>query len=617
MNTRIKHSAGTALLTLFAIVTTVPTASAQDELPIVHEATEDMEVALKTESQVRWVPGQIIVKFREGAEPGTGPQIEAMGMGDVDLQRTSGGELLFTLDMATMSAEESTQSAIRTAKVLSQRDDVEYAQVNYVVDIAAEPMDPGYAQQWHYRNNGPGAGESAGGINLPQAWDISTGNAGIVVAVIDTGILPNHPDITGSANHLGGFDMITSTFTSQDNDGRDPDPTDEGDAVAAGECPPLFINPPRGSSWHGTHVAGTVGVVNSDNNTGVAGVSWNGGVVSVRVLGKCGGSVGDINDAIRWAAGMTVPGVPDNANPAQVINMSLGAPIPCANSPATQAAITDVVNRGVTVVVAAGNDARDAANAMPASCNGVITVAAGDENGDLVTRFSNFGPLVDILAPGGDTQGSSGAPGGVLSTVQGGYAFYNGTSMASPHVAGVAALMLSVDPTLTPQDIEAVLENSAMTRTAAQCPEPCGAGLLDAHAALQAVGQPLLPAALSVAPSDIRMDNGDTQQLVANVSTGGSGVDGVEVRFTSSDTSILTVSPATKTTDTAGNATTTVTALQKGSAEIAVETLGSTTTVPVTVDVTVVSLLAGMVLALLLIAVGLLYIRRVRWATSA
>lgn len=616
MNSRIKQGAGAALLTLLASMTALPLASAQDELRIVDKATEDMEVALKTESQVRWEPGQIIVKFREGAEPGAGPQIEAMGMGDVDLQRTSGGELLFTLDMATMSAEESTQSAVRTAKVLSQRDDVEYAQVNYIVEIAAEPIDPGYAQQWHYRNNGSGANESEGGINMPQAWDITTGDAGVIVAVIDTGILPNHSDITGSANQLGGFDMITSTFTSQDGDGRDSDPTDEGDAVAAGECPPLFINPPRGNSWHGTHVAGTVGVVNSNNNTGVAGVSWNGGVVSVRVLGKCGGNVGDINDAIRWAAGMTVPGVPDNTNPARVINMSLGAPIPCTNSPATQAAISDVVGMGVTVVVAAGNDARNAANAMPASCNGVITVAAGDENGDLVTRYSNFGPLVDILAPGGDTQGGSGVSGGVLSTVQGGYAFFNGTSMASPHVAGVAALMLSVDPTLTPQDIEDALENSAMPRTAAQCPEPCGAGLLDARAAL---GRP--STTLDVNPKDIDMDNGDTQQVVANVSTGGSGVDGVDVRFTSSDTSILTVEPATQTTGAAGNATgdatATIKALRKGSAEITVETLGSTTTVPVTVDVTVVSLLTGMMLALLLIAVGLLYARRMRSATSA
>lgn len=580
---------------------------------IVEDAMEAMNVAVESERSVRWEPGQVIVKFKEGADPMSTPQLEAMGVGEAQLKRTSGGEMIFTIgdDFTTAAAfEEATQSAADLAKRLNEREDVEYAQPNFIVEIAAAPSDPGFSQQWHYFNNGSGSGQAPGGINLPDAWDQTQGDSDIVVAVIDTGILPDHPDIAGSPNQLGGYDMITSTFTSQDGDGRDPDPTDEGDAVAAGECPPLFINPPRGDSWHGTHVAGTVGVVKSDNGAGVAGVSWQGGVVSVRVLGKCGGNIGDINDAIRWAAGMPVPGVPDNPNPAKVINMSLGAGIPCSNSPSTQAAITDAVSMGVSVVVAAGNDAMDAANAMPASCDGVITVAAADRKGELVTRYSNFGASVDILAPGGDTQGD--ASGGVLSTVKGGYAFFNGTSMASPHVAGVAALMLAKDDSLTPQQIETQLKDSAMPRSSAQCPEPCGAGLLDAAAAIgggNGNGQQVLSA-----PNDLKMKNGDSEILTVNLADGSGGVSGEIVSFSSADTSIITVSPATATTDAAGNATTTLTALAKGSAEITVAATGSAATVPVSIDVAVVPLFSGLLMVLLLAALAAVFVRRSRQA---
>lgn len=139
-----------------------------------------------------------------------------------------------------------------------------------------------------------------------------------------------------------------------------------------------------------------------ETGAGVAGVNWSSRVLPLRALGRCGGSVVDINDAIRWAAGLSMPGAPANPTPAKVINMSLGAPAPCSQSPATQAAIDDVVAVGVTVVAAAGNEAMDAANAFPASCNGVITVAASDYEGALVTRYSNFGDIVDVLAPGGD-----------------------------------------------------------------------------------------------------------------------------------------------------------------------------------------------------------------------
>jgi hypothetical protein len=183
--------------------------------------------------------------------------------------------------------------------------------------------------------------------------------------------------------------------------------------------------------------------------------------------------------------------VPNNPNPARVINMSLGAPVSCSQAPALQSAINDAVAAGTVVVVAAGNEAIDVAGALPGGCDNVVAVAASDARGHLVTRYSNFGDRIDILAPGGDLQrddNGDGRPDGVLSTVQGGYAFFNGTSMASPHTAAVAALMVAADPTLTPAEIEAQIKGNAIPRDATHCPKACGAGLLNAEFVMPAAG---------------------------------------------------------------------------------------------------------------------------------
>ena len=277
--------------------------------------------------------------------------------------------------------------------------------------------------------------------------------------------------------------MITDPKTANDGGGRDHDPTDPGDAVAADEC--STGDPASPSSWHGTHVAGTIGVGGTDNHVGVAGINWSVKVMSVRVLGKCGGTTVDINDGIRWAAGLDVPDVPKNMDPARVINMSLGTPpgVSCDDDPATQSAIRDAVEAGAIVVVAAGNDAVDASQVSPASCDNAFTVAASDARGHLVSRYSNFGPLVKIMAPGGDRQRDDNGDGhidGILSMVKDGYAYYNGTSMAAPHVAGVAALIFAKNPDMIPGQVMARLQHDALPRDAAQCPNPCGAGLLQA-----------------------------------------------------------------------------------------------------------------------------------------
>lgn len=450
---------------------------------------ETVQALLERPLTAEFVLGEVIVKLKPAVGARALPPAELAPLGLRAARQTSGGEMVYQFAPSKLLQLQSEAAAreevLAVVQELNARPDVEYAQPNWILHpVSTVPNDPGFSDQWHYRNHGNGANESPGGINLPKAWDMGTGDPSVAVAVIDTGILPNHSDIAGSPNLGTGFDMISDAFIANDGDGRDNDPTDPGDAVAAGECGAGQPPRPLPDSWHGTHVAGTVGVGNTNNATGVAGVNWQVTVLPVRVLGKCGGSIVDINDGIRWAAGLPVPGTPANSQPARVINLSLGGPVPCAQSPATQSAINDAVAAGATVVVAAGNDAQDAAGFLPASCDNVITVAASEARGHLATRYSNFGQTVEIMAPGGDVRRDDtqdGKPDGVLSMVQGGYAFYNGTSMAAPHVAGVTALLLAAEPSLTPAEVLNRIQQNAIPRDATHCPQPCGAGLLNAY----------------------------------------------------------------------------------------------------------------------------------------
>lgn len=354
---------------------------------------------------------------------------------------------------------------------------IEYAEPDRLMHIQLTPNDTRYAEQWHYY-------EATAGLNLPSAWDKSTGS-GIVVAVVDTGYRP-HADL--AANLLPGYDMITDTFVSNDGNGRDSDASDPGDAVRAGECGGGQPTQDESSSWHGTHVAGTIAAV-TNNGTGVAGVAFGAKVVPVRVLGKCGGYTSDIADGIVWASGGSVPGVPANANPARVINMSLGGGGSCDTT--TQNAINAARSRSTVVVVAAGNSNDNAANYSPASCSGVITIAAVNRSGGRA-YYSNYGSIVAVAAPGGDMRSS--AANGILSTLNTGatspgsdtYAFYQGTSMATPHVAGVVALMLSKNPALTPDEVATKLKQTARAFPAS-C-SGCGAGIVNASAAVDAAG---------------------------------------------------------------------------------------------------------------------------------
>jgi serine protease len=419
------------------------------------------------------------------------------------------------------------KDAAQVAADLAARDpDVEYAEPDRIMRPLLTPNDSMYSQQWDYF-------EATGGMNLPAAWDKSTG-AGIRVAVIDTGYRP-HADLSGQI--LAGYDFISDATIANDGGGRDSDASDPGDWTAAGECG--AGEPASNSSWHGTHVAGTIAAL-TNNGSGVAGVAYGAKVVPVRVLGKCGGYTSDIADGIIWASGGTVSGVPAIAARAQVINMSLGARGACDTT--TQNAINGARSRGTVVVVAAGNESQNASNSSPANCAGVITVAATNRSGGRAS-YSNYGTIVDVAAPGGD----SGAA--ILSTLNAGtkgpgadsYAGYMGTSMATPHVAGVVALMLAKNSALTPDDVESRLKSSVRAFPAS-C-SGCGAGIVNASAAVDAaVGG----GGTTTGPTVSETESNNTISTANSVTTSGTTVNGTFASSSDTDYFVVQV-PAGKT----------------------------------------------------------------------
>jgi len=432
------------------------------------------------------------------------------------------GARIFKLDRKV-----SLTDAAKLAADLKERDpSVEYAEPDRLMHPMFTPNDSMYSQQWDFF-------EATGGMNVPAAWDKSTG-AGIRVAVIDTGYRP-HADLSGQI--LAGYDFISDATIGNDGNGRDSDASDPGDWTAAGECG--SGQPASNSSWHGTHVAGTIAAV-TNNGSGVAGIAYGAKIVPVRVLGKCGGYTSDIADGIIWASGGTVSGVPNIAARAQVINMSLGGGGACDTT--TQNAINSARSRGTVVVVAAGNESQNASNSSPANCSGVITVAATNRSGGRAS-YSNYGTIVDVAAPGGD----SGAA--ILSTLNAGtkspgadsYAGYMGTSMATPHVAAVAALMLSKNPNLTPDEVESRLKSS--TRAFPASCSGCGTGIVNASAAVDAAAG---TGGGTTGPTVSETESNNTLATANSVTTTGTTVNGT--MSSSSDTDYFVVQlPAGKT----------------------------------------------------------------------
>ena len=381
------------------------------------------------------------------------------------------------------------------AEALMEDPSVEYAEPDYKMFPKIVPDDTVYngVNNYHWHLKSPTA-SNMGGANLEGAWDVTTGSTGDVIAVIDTGIL-NHTELDGKI--LTGYDFITDTTTANDSDGRDNDPGDPGDWCSVSDFNNGYCTQVGDSSWHGTHVSGTI-AAESNDNSGMTGINWNGKILPIRVLGKGGGYTSDIADGMLWAAGIAVSGVPNNANPAKILNMSLGGTATC---PSTYQSAIDAINAtGAIIVVAAGNENQNVASATPANCSGVIAVAAASQTGSRAF-YSNYGSKVDITAPGGDFNDDT----MIYSTLDSGtttpnndnvYARYQGTSMATPHIAGIASLITSsgVLPDATLGKVNYILTKTARTfptGTGDDCTTAiCGAGLVDAAAALTFANNP-------------------------------------------------------------------------------------------------------------------------------
>jgi serine protease len=422
-----------------------------------------------------------IVKFRDGTPERADVSRVAQALRGADAvmaksSRRSPGlqhfrRMSLGADVVRPARALSRTEAAQLMEQLAAMPGVEYVEPDLIMYPALTPNDPRYNEQWGFFS-------ATAGIRANTAWDLATGT-GIRVAVLDTGQVA-HPDL--DANTIAGYDFISNVTTANDGNGRDSNPADPGDWTT-GQC-----GPASNSSWHGTHVAGTVAAV-TNNGVGVAGTAFNARIMPVRVLGTCGGSTSDIADAIVWASGGTVSGVTtlSASQRAHVINLSLGGQGSCGTT--TQNAIDGAVSRGTTVVVAAGNSNANVSNFTPASCNNVIAVASITSSGAR-SSFSNYGALIDVSAPGSS----------ILSTLNTGtttpgsasYASYNGTSMAAPHVAGTVALVQSRRlalglPLYTPAQIESLLKSTAYPLPGA-CSGGCGAGIIDARKAVEQAG---------------------------------------------------------------------------------------------------------------------------------
>jgi serine protease len=500
-----------------------------------------------------FVPGEVIVRFEDNHPLTRGIRTTDALAASVGLRARAGAldrEMLLAFDDETdrqqafrtlgidanvvkhrgyRTADAVTRRKLDTIYIvnaLRQHPDVVSADLNYIRRATLMPNDPQYGRQWHYPL-----------INLPAAWDIQTGDNAVIVAVIDTGVLIDvpHPDLTSRLT--SGYDFIKSTFISVDGDGIDPNPHDPGD------------QDPGGSSFHGTHVSGTIAAF-TDNSTGVAGVTWDTLIMPLRALGRGGGTSYDVMQCVKYAAGLpndsgTVP-----SPIADVMNLSLGGG---GFSQTEQDVFTEVHDTQEVIVIAAAGNESSSSPSYPAAYDNVISVSAVNLNKNLAW-YSNFGSKIDVAAPGGDTGAdlnADGFPDGVLSTCgddTGGsiiptYCFYQGTSMASPHMAGVVALMKAANPALTPADLDNRLSLGLLTEDigAAGRDDQFGWGLIDAFKAVGEASGPI-PAILVPDPSSLNFGPSATSRTLDL--TNGSTFATIQITDATANEPWLTVTPA-------------------------------------------------------------------------
>jgi serine protease len=536
----------------------------------------DAQVDRALELDKPFVPGEFVVQLRDPKASATewaarqGLGVRAASPGGAFVATVPGLSRNLAADRATRL------ETMRRKQQIRSLSDVDFAEPNYIYKPAGLPAtgntpdDPFFGLQWHYST-----------INVPQAWNITKGSPNVIVAILDTGVTA-HPDLL-SRDSGTGFDMISDPQISNDGNGFDNDPTDPGDLGVQGK-----------SSWHGTHVAGTIGAA-TNNGVGVAGIDWFCKLMHIRVLGVGGGTNFDIGEGMKYAAKLANASGQVPPTRANVINMSLGGP---GSSQNQQNIINQVRAAGVAVIAAAGNE-NSSTPSFPASYNGVISVAAVDFAKNRAP-YSNFGPTVDVAAPGGDVGADLNQDNfadGVLSTLVDDSAqpfkfifkFYQGTSMACPHVVGVAALLYSVNPTLTPDQIEQILESTAVDLGTPGFDNIFGHGLIDAFAAVQAA-QPANPGApAQIAASSSALDFGDSlTSLHVSIANIGGGT----LNFSTSDTedfggNWLSVSPANGTAPAALTISVSRSGLVPGfyTGKVTVTSNGGNATVDVTMQV--------------------------------
>lgn len=469
-----------ALLVLFllALSPLLPT-KASEELPLKVKKPEEITFP-------SYVEDEIIVQFKVGV---AGELIEKLNKEfGVEVLRLSRFEKFRTLRIPEG------RSVYEMVEIYKKSPLVTYAEPNFFAFAAFVPNDTYYHYQWHFdddHTNNPGGatsnpygGANGGGIRMEPAWDLSTGNSSVVVAVVDTGVAYENysdpkdalcydwlgrlrpcrpaintyyqaPDLAGT-NFVAGYDFINNDNHPNDDDG------------------------------HGTHVTGTIAQT-TNNNLGVAGIAFSTKIMPVKVLDANGsGTYDNVADGIYFATN----------NGAKIINLSLGGGSP---STTLENAIAYAYNHGVTILAAAGNN-NSATLIYPAAYNAYCIAVGATRYDETRSYYSNYGPSLDIVAPGGDVnvdQNQDTYGDGVLQQTFGdntgnfGYWFYQGTSMATPHASGLSALILALEPSFTPDQVRSTLQSTAEDKGAAGRDDVYGWGIIDAYAALSSLAPPV------------------------------------------------------------------------------------------------------------------------------